>query len=271
MGIFSKLFGKSAGIPSQQGMGDKVKRVSDHTWEVTKPLPIEIGAPAQPPSEEILATMRTALMSSGALTVYWFWVSINGDRPHLGLAVAPRNDEVVSRVGRAIEPIWTQYSPDNPLFDILRLDGSETDLTITRHGKLLCGSNAKPNTMETLLQKTHRDRSHLPELVQTLMAGHVYIIAWWDDPKSNKISFQDFVNNGKSFIAIFSDEDHFKNETRGYDLAKKKGVSIDANLFASILTGSELLILNPGSKTPIEISASELKRYVDESRLPQSP
>jgi len=114
-----------------------MKRVGNHTWATTEPQPIEIGMPAVPPSDAALAAMRAALSATGATTVYWFWVSINGDAPHLGLAVAPPNQVVISSVGSAIEPVWRRHSPQNPAFDVLRFGDPELDLAIKRRARLL--------------------------------------------------------------------------------------------------------------------------------------
>jgi len=104
-----------------------MKKISAHRWEVTEPTPIQIGKPASPPTAEGLAAIRTALVGTGATTVYWFWVSISGDVPHLGLAVAPADNAVISRVCQAVEPLWKMHSPSNPVFDILRLRDSAID------------------------------------------------------------------------------------------------------------------------------------------------
>jgi len=114
-----------------------MKKIGDHTWQVTEPTPIEVGMPATPPSVDALAALRDAVASSGATAVYWFWVSINGDVPHLGLAVAPAENAVVSSIGQAVESVWRRYSPDNPVFDILRLGQPDLDLAVKKHGWLL--------------------------------------------------------------------------------------------------------------------------------------
>lgn len=116
-----------------------MKKAGDHTWRVTEPTEIEIGTPASPPSEEALDEIRTAISGSGATTVYWFWVSVDGDAPHFGLAVAPADGEIISRVGGALDPLWQKHSPDNPAFDILRLGDPQLDHLITKRGKLLYG------------------------------------------------------------------------------------------------------------------------------------
>ena len=102
--------------------------------------PIEIGRPADPPSPKALRTLRDAVSTTGAKAVYWFWVSLNHDAPHLGLAVAPADAAVVARVGRAVEPIWKKLSPHNPVFDILRLGDPGLDALIVDQGELLHGT-----------------------------------------------------------------------------------------------------------------------------------
>ena len=119
-----------------------MKKVGDQTWEVTEPTPIEIGKPATPPSDEAIAALRTAVAAAGATRILWFWVSIDGDRPHLGLAVAPADDAIAARVGSAVEPLWQQHSPANPVFDVLRLGDPEIDRLIAQHGQVLYDASA---------------------------------------------------------------------------------------------------------------------------------
>ena len=104
---------------------------------LTKPTPIKIGKPASPPTQEALDAIRQAISSTGATTVYWFWMSLEGDQPHLGLGVAPSEEEIVARIGRAVEPLWRKYSPHNSVCDILRLGDPALDSLIIEHGYLL--------------------------------------------------------------------------------------------------------------------------------------
>src|SRR4051812_1800795 len=113
-----------------------MKQIGDHRWQVTQPTPIQIGRPASRPTDAALEALRDAVASCGATTIYWFWCSIGGDTSHLGLAVAPTDNELISRIGRAVEPIWKQHSPHNWLFDILRF-GNSTDAAIIAHGEIL--------------------------------------------------------------------------------------------------------------------------------------
>ena len=112
-----------------------MKHTGDHTWEVTEPTSIQIGRPKNPPSPEALRQMREAVASLGATSIYWFWVSVDGDRPHLGLAVSP--PEVVSSIGRALEPIWQEHSPHNSKLDVFRLGDAKLDVTFRANGESL--------------------------------------------------------------------------------------------------------------------------------------
>ena len=122
--------------------------------------------------------------------------------------------------------------------------------------------------MDALIQAAYRDAASKPELIRSLIKGHVVIIASWDSPDSRDMTIQDFVRDGEPFIPFFSDGEHFSRETAGSGF-EDRGVSIDANLFASMLCGTETLVLNPGSSAPVEFAASEFKAFVDSSRLPR--
>jgi hypothetical protein len=115
-----------------------MKRLDKHQWLVTEPTQIKIGRPATRPSPATLQALREIAASSGATAVYWFWMSLAGDEPHLGLAVSPDDDTIVKRLGEGLEPLWRRHSPSSPKFDILRLTG-ETGLTATirQQGELL--------------------------------------------------------------------------------------------------------------------------------------
>jgi hypothetical protein len=117
----------------------KLKHIRDRTWQVTEPTPMEIGQPATPPPDEALNEMRVAISNIGATSVYWFWLSLDGDAPHLGLAVAPNDNEVISRIAQALEPVWQKYSPEDSRFDILRLGDPDLDRKIIECGQLLYG------------------------------------------------------------------------------------------------------------------------------------
>ena len=122
--------------------------------------------------------------------------------------------------------------------------------------------------MDSMIAAAYSNPDKRPQLLGALMDDGIYVIASWKSPDSKQITIQDFVRDGQSFIPVFSDEDHFKTEITGSGF-EEKGVWINAQLFASMLHGTELLVLNPGSKTPIDMRANELKKLVDPARLSQ--
>jgi hypothetical protein len=79
------------------------------------------------------------------------------------------------------------------------------------------------------------------------------------DTTSNNIDIQDYVENGNSFIPVFSSPDKFKESTKGADLGKKI-IEINPFLFLSILNGRETLRINPGLSDETYFNASELKQ-----------
>ncbi len=131
---------------------------------------------------------------------------------------------------------------------------------------LLAPAAALSQVTDPLIVAAAKSPGKKHELLQALIKGPVVIIATRTSGTSRKINIQDFIRNGKSFIPIFSDQQHFKDETRGSG-HESKGVSIDANMLASLLKGDETLVLNPGSKSPLDIQAKELKALLDASRL----
>lgn len=122
--------------------------------------------------------------------------------------------------------------------------------------------------MEELIRQAAYNRQQIPALAQKLVLQQLFIIASWDSPHAKSLKIQDFMrSDGQSFIPIFSDEQRFKQAVVGSGF-EEKGVSMDGNLFAFLLKGDELLLLNPGSDMPIELRASDLKPFVMPERLP---
>lgn len=114
-----------------------IKRIDEHTHVATEEVPIRIGLPSDPPSPEVLEEMRQVCAQSGAREVYWFWLGLRADSPHLALAVAPYAPEIASRIGQGILPVWRRASPDNYVFDIIRLNDSDLSQGVREHGRQL--------------------------------------------------------------------------------------------------------------------------------------
>jgi SseB protein N-terminal domain len=90
-----------------------------------------------------------------------------------------------------------------------------------------------------------------------MIRDKVIVIGRWGDPRSKTITLQDFKQGNESFIPIFSDENHFREETKGSGF-EDQGIGIDRDFFLSLLRGDELLILNPGSSNPVRLKKSDI-------------
>jgi hypothetical protein len=90
-----------------------------------------------------------------------------------------------------------------------------------------------------------------------MIGKHVFVIGRWLDPRSKTITLQNFTQGDESFIPIFSDENHFREETKGSGF-EDQGIGIERDFFISLLRGDELLILNPGSSNPTRLRKSDL-------------
>ena len=130
------------------------------------------------------------------------------------------------------------------------------------------GAARAESGIEGLIRSAAADRQHVPALMRELVSQRVYVIGTLDRQRVTGLHVQDFMRNGRSFIPVFSDETHFTDETRGSGF-EGRGVAIDGNLFASILRGDELIVVNPGSPTPVDLDAKDLKAFVDPGRLPK--
>ena len=89
------------------------------------------------------------------------------------------------------------------------------------------------------------------------MADQVIVIGGWEDPASRSLRLQNFVADGESFIPIFSDDAAFERQIKGSGF-EDDGLAIDRDLLLSILTGNELLILNPGDSNPVRMTKADL-------------
>lgn len=80
-----------------------------------------------------------------------------------------------------------------------------------------------------------------------IFLGKVVIILSEElNENSSAINIQDYMENGKSFIPIFSSIEKFNESTKGN--VKNPKIEIDGIFLLSILNGNETLKLNPGLK-----------------------
>ena len=79
----------------------------------------------------------------------------------------------------------------------------------------------------------------------------------------NLINIQDYVENGKSFIPLFSSIEKFNESTQGNVTNQK--IEIDGIFLLSILNGTETLKLNPGLKDEVVFNSGKLKEKFSEN------
>lgn len=89
---------------------------------------------------------------------------------------------------------------------------------------------------------------------------------------SKIIDIQDYIENGKSFVPIFTNIDKFKESTKG--TIDNSIIEINGIFLISLLNGNETLRLNPGlddeeyfdAKTLIEKYSNEIEKLNEEMK-----
>ena len=120
-----------------QMVAERLLPDADGGLRVAPNTPAQIGMPVQRPTDETLQAIRDIAEKAGATEVYWFWLAIAGGIPHLGLGIAPADPTLIQTIGEAINPIWKEVRPDNPLLDILPLEDDEISRILRDKGERL--------------------------------------------------------------------------------------------------------------------------------------
>src|SRR5262249_12024313 len=113
----------------------------------------------------------------------------------------------------------------------------------------------RQDTIVRLVETVRKDPSKKADLERALMSGPVLVIP---DPKATPLALLFFDQPERAFIPVFSSREIFDQEAYGTGF-EGKAISIDADRFASLLKGNEVVILNPGHRPAIEFRASDLK------------
>ena len=121
---------------------------------------------------------------------------------------------------------------------------------------LSCNNSKKENLetkVETKIEMTNQN--------DEIFLGKVVIILSEElNDNSSAINIQDYIENGKSFIPIFSSIQKFNESTKGN--IKNQKIEIDGIFLLSILNGNETLKLNPGLEDETVFkSESLMKKY----------
>jgi hypothetical protein len=126
-----------------------------------------------------------------------------------------------------------------------------TLISCNNHKKEIATNNIKPK-----VEKTEKN--------DEVFLGKVVIILS-EELKGNEnlINIQDYVENGKSFIPLFSSIEKFNESTQGNVTNQK--IEIDGIFLLSILNGTETLKLNPGLKDEVVFNSGKLKEKFSEN------
>ncbi len=124
---------------------------------------------------------------------------------------------------------------------------------------LSCNNSKKEiaeKKMETEMETTNKN--------DKIFLGKIVIILSEElEGNSSVINIQDYIENGKSFIPIFSSIEKFNESTKGN--IKNQKIEIDGIFLLSLMNGKETLKLNPGLSDEENFKAEILiKKYSEE-------
>lgn len=80
------------------------------------------------------------------------------------------------------------------------------------------------------------------------------------DPSSNRLEIQDFVERGKPFIPVFTSKEKLVQSTQGASLPFPS-YSINGLFLIGMMTGNEILRVNPNLVDEVSFIASDLKAH----------
>ena len=90
------------------------------------------------------------------------------------------------------------------------------------------------------------------------MTDKIIIIASWPDEQAKTFIIQNLVAvDGSEFVPLFTTLEVMRRQLAGTGL-EKNAIEIDLDLLATILTGDELLVLNPGEPDAMALAPEGL-------------
>ena len=118
----------------------------------------------------------------------------------------------------------------------------------------------KKNTAELKADskiETHKNKTDQKEIFRNKI---IVFLSKEPDPESNILDIQDFIENGKSSIPVFTSTEKMTESTQGAELPFPK-YQIDGLFLLSIMNGNETLRVNPTLSDEAFFKASDLKEY----------
>ena len=121
---------------------------------------------------------------------------------------------------------------------------------------LSCNNSKKEiaeKKIETKMETTNQND-------KIFLGKFVIILSEELEGKSSVLNIQDYIDDGKSFIPIFSSVEKFNESTQGN--IKNQKIEIDGIFLLSLMNGNEILKLNPGLNDEENFKAEILiKKY----------
>ena len=118
----------------------------------------------------------------------------------------------------------------------------------------------KKNTAEIKTDQNTITEKNMTDQKEIFRNKVIVFLSKEPDPKSNILDIQDFVENGKSSIPVFTSTEKLTESTQGAELPFPK-YQIDGLFLLSIMNGNETLRVNPTLSDEAFFKASDLKEY----------
>jgi len=118
----------------------------------------------------------------------------------------------------------------------------------------------KKNTAEIKTDQNTLTEKNMADQNEIFRNKVIVFLSNEPDPKSNILDIQDFIENGKSSIPVFTSTEKLTESTQGAELPFPK-YQIDGLFLLSIMNGNETLRVNPTLSDEAFFKASDLKDY----------
>ena len=118
----------------------------------------------------------------------------------------------------------------------------------------------KKNTADLITDSKIETKKNMTDQKEIFKNKVIVFLSKEPDLKSNILDIQDFIENGKSSIPVFTSTEKLTESTQGAELPFPK-YQIDGLFLLSIMSGNEMLRVNPTLSDEAFFKASDLKEY----------
>lgn len=119
---------------------------------------------------------------------------------------------------------------------------------------------SKKNTADLITDSKIESEKNMMDQKEIFKNKVIVFLSKEPDLKSNILDIQDFIENGKSFIPVFTSTEKLTESTQGAELPFTI-YQIEGLFLLSIMNGNETLRINPTLNDEAFFKASDLKEY----------